>query len=76
MNIDLILFTNPEGLSNINPYSDYIQLFQLRLSLRKAEKSNTSAKGLLGIAKNSLIIPSKPFALVFDISALLGDNLN
>ena len=40
------------------------QLFQLRLSLSKAEKLNTSAKGLLGIAKNSLAIPSKPFALV------------
>jgi hypothetical protein len=34
---------------------------------------------LLGIAKrfiNLLAIPSKPFALVFDFSALLGDNLN
>ena len=43
------------------------------------EKSNTSAKGLLGIAKkfiNFLAIPSKPFALVFDFSALLGNNLN
>jgi hypothetical protein len=42
-------------------------------------KSNTSAKGLLGIAKklmNLLEIPSKHFALVFDFSALLGDNLN
>jgi hypothetical protein len=32
-------------------------------------------KGLLGIAKklmNFLAIPSKPFALVFDFSALLG----
>ena len=28
----------------------YIQLFQLRLSLSKAEKSNTSAKSLLGVA--------------------------
>ena len=56
-----------------------IQLFQLRLSPSKVEKSNTSAKGLLGIAKklmNFLAIPSKPFALVFDFSALLGDNLN
>jgi hypothetical protein len=34
---------------------------------------------LLGIAKkfiNLLAIPSKPCALVFDFSALLGDNLN
>ena len=56
-----------------------IQLFQLRLSPSKAEKSNTSAKGLLGIANklmNFLAIPSKSFALVFDFSALLGDNLN
>jgi hypothetical protein len=64
--------------------------FQLRLSPSKAEKSNTSAKGLLGIAEKLIIflailslsystflaIPSKPFALVFDFSALLGDNLN
>jgi phage-related holin len=38
-------------------------LFQLRLSPSKAEKSNTSAKGLLGIAKKLIIflaIPSKP----------------
>jgi hypothetical protein len=50
-----------------------------RWSPSKAEKSNTSAKGLLGIANkfiNFLAIPSKPFALVFDFSALLGDNLN
>ena len=54
-----------------------IQLFQLRLSPSKAEKSNTSAKGLLGIAKKLIVaIPSKPFALVFDFSALLADNLN
>jgi hypothetical protein len=42
----------------------------------KAEKSNTSAKGLLGIANklmNFLAIPSKSFALVFDFSALLGE---
>ena len=32
----------------------YIKLFQLRLSPSKAEKSNTSAKGLLGIAKISM----------------------
>ena len=31
------------------------QLFQLRLSPRKAEKSNTSAKSLLGIAKKLTI---------------------
>jgi hypothetical protein len=30
-----------------------VQLFQLRLSASKAEKLNTSEKGLLGIAKNS-----------------------
>ena len=56
-----------------------IQLFQLGLSQSKAEKSNTSAKGLLGIAKklmNFLAIPSKPLALVFDFSSSLWDNLN
>ena len=40
---------------------------------------NMSAKGLLGIVKkvvNFLAIPSKPFALVFDFSTLLWDNLN
>ena len=45
----------------------------------KAVKSNTSAKGLLGIAKKSmnfLAIPSKNFALVFNFTAFLGDNLN
>ena len=49
------------------------RLVQLRLSPSKAEKSNTSAKGLLGIAKklmNLLAIPSKHFALVFDFSAI------
>jgi hypothetical protein len=40
---------------------------------------DTSAEGLLGIPKKSinlLAISSKPFALVFDFTALLGDNLN
>jgi hypothetical protein len=57
----------------------YDKLFQLRLSPSKAEKSNTSVKGLLEIGNkivHFLVIPSKPFALVFDFSALLGDNLN
>jgi hypothetical protein len=39
----------------------HIQLFQLRLSTSKAGKSNTSAKGLLGIANklmNFFAIPS------------------
>jgi hypothetical protein len=56
-----------------------MQFFQLRLSPTEAKKSNTSAKGLLGITKkiiNLLAIPSKPFGLVFDFFALLGDNLN
>jgi hypothetical protein len=45
----------------------------------QSEKVETSVKGLLGTAKklmNLLAIPSKPFTLVFDFSALLGDNLN
>jgi hypothetical protein len=48
------------------------------LSTGKAEKANTSAEGLLGIPKKSinlLAISSKPFAFVFDFTALLGDNL-
>jgi hypothetical protein len=50
-------------------FTNHIQLFQISLSPSKAEKSNTCAKGLLGIANkiiNFLAIPSKPFALVFD----------
>ena len=53
----------------------YIQLFQLRLSTSKAEKSNTSAKGCWESLINSFISVSdsqQPFALVFDFSALLG----
>ena len=46
-----------------------IQLFQLRLSPSKAQKSNTKINDFLAI-------PNKPFALAFDFSALLGDNLN
>jgi hypothetical protein len=45
----------------------------------KAEKSNTSAKCLLGIVNkfiNFFAISSKPFAPVFDFSALLGNNLD
>ena len=59
--------------------SMYIQLFQFRLSPSKVEKSNTSAKGLLGITKKNhefVCDSQQPFALVFDFSALLGDNLN
>jgi hypothetical protein len=56
---------------NYNPYIlKGIQLFQLRLSPSKAEKSNTSAKECW----ESLI--KQPFALVFDFPALLVDNLN
>jgi hypothetical protein len=33
----------------------YMQLFQLRLSRSKVEKSSTSAKGLLGIAKKLML---------------------
>ena len=43
----------------------------------KAEKSNTSAKCLLGIVNtfiNFFAISSKPFAPVFNFSALLGNN--
>jgi hypothetical protein len=54
-------------------------VFKLRLSPSKAEKSNTWANDLLEIAhkvRNLLAIPSKPFAFVFDFSALLRDNFN
>ena len=54
-----------------------ISNFQLRLSPNKAEKSNTSAKCLLGNANKFINFFFKyNFALVFDFSALLGDNLN
>jgi hypothetical protein len=61
-----------------------IQLFQLRLSTSKAEKSNTSGKveyereRLLGIVNKLMNFQSgsqQPFALVFEFSALLVDNL-
>jgi hypothetical protein len=66
----------------INTVCDYcgIQLFQLRLSTSKAEKSNTSAKGCWESLTNQWIFKAipmqQPFALVFDFSALLVDNLN
>ena len=43
---------------------------QLSLSQSKAEKSNISTKGLLGIATKlmALAIPSRPFAFVFGTS--------
>jgi hypothetical protein len=46
--------------------------------MNKAEKSNMSAKGCWESLKiNEFISDSQqPFALVFDFSALLGDNLN
>ena len=43
----------------------------IKIALSKAEKSNTSAKGLPRIVKkliNFLAIPSKHFVLVFDFS--------
>ena len=56
-----------------------VQLFQLRLSTSEVEKLNKSAESFLGIANKLmglLATPSKPFAFVFDFSALLLDNLN
>ena len=57
-----------------------IQLFQLRLSTSKAEKSpEYERERLLGIANKLMNFQSgsqQPFALVFDFSALLVDNLN
>ena len=57
--------------NRINPLSAYTATsIKLRLSTSKAEKSNTSAKGcFISDSQHS-------FALVFDFSALLGDNLN
>jgi hypothetical protein len=49
------------------------------LSTSKAEKSNTSAERLLRIVNKLMNFQSgsqQPFALVFDFSALLVDNLN
>jgi hypothetical protein len=45
----------------------------------KSEKVEYERESLLGIAKKFikfLAILSKPFALVFDFSALFGDDLN
>jgi hypothetical protein len=55
-----------------------IQMFQLRLSPSKAEKSNTSAEGFWESLKNSLIFrdSQQAFALVFEFSTFLGDDLN
>jgi hypothetical protein len=52
-----------------------IQLFHLRLSPEQSGKVEYERERLLGIANkfiHLLAIPSKPFALVFDVSALLG----
>ncbi len=39
----------PISLVNVHGYTGHIQLYQIRLSPSKAEKSNTSAKSLLGV---------------------------
>jgi hypothetical protein len=67
-----------------HPYSKHSlsinQSINQSINIQKAQKSNTSAKGLLGIAKKLMIflaIPSKlSCSCIFDFSALLGDNLN
>ena len=46
-----------------------ISIKVVHLSPSKAQKSNTKINDFLAI-------PNKPFALAFDFSALLGDNLN
>jgi hypothetical protein len=43
---------------------------------RKVEYERERIAGIANKTINFLAIPSKPFALVFDFSALLGDNLN
>jgi hypothetical protein len=51
----------------------------IKVVLEQSGKVKYERERLLGIAKkfiNLLAIPRKPFALVFDFSALLGDNLN
>jgi hypothetical protein len=56
-----------------------IQLFQLRLSPEQSGKIEHERERLLGIANKLMNFQSdsqQPFALVFDFSALLGDNLN
>jgi hypothetical protein len=62
-----------------HPYSKH-RFVNQSINIQKAQKSNTSAKGLLGIAKKLMIflaIPSKlSCSCIFDFSALLGDNLN
>ena len=43
--LDLYIGYNQEQLQKMELYNLCIQLFQLRLSTSKAEKSNTSVKG-------------------------------
>ena len=56
-----------------------VQLFQLRLSTEQSGKVEYERERLLGIANKLVNFHSdskQPFALVFDFSALLVDNLN
>jgi hypothetical protein len=69
-----------EWMSYECPDEVHIQLFQLRLSTRAKRKSRIyERERLLGIANKLMNFQSdsqQPFALVFDFSALLVDNLN
>ena len=56
-----------------------IQLFQVRLSPEQSGKVEYERERLLGIANKLMNFQrdsQQPFALVFDVSALLVDNLN
>jgi hypothetical protein len=51
----------------------------IKVVCEQSGKVKYECESLLGIAKklmNIFAIPSEPFSLVFDFSALLGDNLN
>jgi hypothetical protein len=57
------------------PPSEYKAIL-IKVVAKQSGKANTSIERIAGKFINFLAIPSKPFALVFDISALRGDNLN
>ena len=76
MNIDLILCTKAYRtfIHIPNTYSYFNQgcpRAKRKSRIRERKACWESLKNL-----NFLAIPSKPFALVFDFPALLGDNLN
>jgi hypothetical protein len=72
------VYTHSWGKWYIKTVND-IYSFSIKVVPEQSGKVEYERESLLGIAKklmNFLAIPSKPFALLFDFSALLGHNLN